>query len=424
MPFGYMGKIAWVDLSKGEVKAEDLDEALARKYLGGKGLGAHLLYENMKPDVDPFAPENLLIFMTGPLTGTTFPAASRSAVITRSPLTGTFLDTYSGGSFGSKFKYAGYDAVVIKGKAEGPVYLKIDRGKIEIEDATGLWGLSTTETEERLAAGLQRSQGEKVGVASIGPSGEKRVRFACIIAERRAFGRGGAGAVMGSKNLKAILVRGDERPRMADEKTFKKVEKRCRQQIAEHPMTGKKGVFPRVGTMMTVDLTYALSDRGGCHMRSNTIRTELLGLPEPIDRYGYEGKAEMVRELQLVYSTFDCLGACAFGAFGIRPEDYAEAVSAITGWSFSVAELRTAAERAWNLSRLFNSREGFSRKEDTLPARLFEEASTKGTSKGQIVDREAFNNMLDGYYGLVGWDKNTGIPKENKLSELGIEIKS
>lgn len=610
MPFGYMGKIGWVDLSRGEARTVDLDEVSARKYLGGKGLGAHLLYENMKPRTDPFDPENLLIFMTGPLTGTTFPAASRSAVITRSPLTGTFLDTYSGGSFGPKFKYAGYDAVVIMGKAEGPVYLKIDRGKIEIEDAADLWGLSTTETEERLASGLQESPGEKVGVASIGPGGEKRVRFACIIAERRAFGRGGAGAVMGSKNLKALLVRGNERPRMADEEAFKRVEKRCRQQIADHPMTGKNGVFPRVGTMMTVDLTqetgtfptrnwqentfeevhsidaeafekhiirsrtcfacpigcsrdtkgvwngqeivtegpeyetifalgsncgigetnvvisadrlcddygldtiscggvigfamecfekglidlkhtggidlrfgngdallqlipliakregigdilaegvkgaseriegsagfavhvkgmelpgydprgmkgqgltYAVSDRGGCHMRSNTLRTELLGLPEPVDRFGYEDKAEMVRNLQLGYATFDCLGACAFGAFAMTPQDYADAVSALSGWSFSKEELNQAAERSWNLTRLFNVREGFSKKDDRLPRRLFLEASQTGPSKGQTVDEQAFQRMLDEYYEIVGWDKETGVPTEKKLAELGL----
>ena len=168
-------------------------------------------------------------------------------------------------------------------------------------------------------------------------------------------------------------------------------------------------------------LTYAVSDRGGCHVRSNTLRTELLGLPEPIDRYAYENKAEMVRNLQLGYATFDCIISCLFGAFAIMPEDYADAISAETGWPITPEKLRTIAERAWNLSRLFNVREGFSRAQDTLPERLFAESSTAGPSKGQKVDRQAFEKMLDEYYEAAGWDKTTGIPTEIKLEELGIK---
>jgi aldehyde:ferredoxin oxidoreductase len=168
-------------------------------------------------------------------------------------------------------------------------------------------------------------------------------------------------------------------------------------------------------------LTYALSDRGGCHLRSNTIRTELLGIPKPYDRYGYEEKAEMIRELQLNYATFDSLIACVFGAFAISVEDYADAVSAITGWSLTLKDLRLIAERAWNLTRLFNLREGFTREDDTLPERLFTQPSTKGPSKGQVVEREAFERMLDEYYQVVGWDRDAGRPTDEKLKELGIE---
>lgn len=168
-------------------------------------------------------------------------------------------------------------------------------------------------------------------------------------------------------------------------------------------------------------LTYALSDRGGCHLRSNTIRTELLGIPRVYERYGYEEKPEMIRDLQLNYATFDSLIACVFGAFAISIEDYADAVSAVTGMSIHFEELRLIAERAWNLTRLFNVREGFTRKDDTLPARLFSQPSTKGPSKGQVVDREAFEKMLDEYYEVVGWDRETGVPTDEKLTELGIE---
>lgn len=168
-------------------------------------------------------------------------------------------------------------------------------------------------------------------------------------------------------------------------------------------------------------LTYALADRGGCHVRSNTIRTELLGIPQPIDRYAYDGKPAMVRELQLAYATFDCIIACLFGAFAITVQDYADAIAALTGWPVTPEELRSVAERVWNLTRRFNVREGFTKKDDILPERLYELASTKGPSRGQVVDREAFEKMLDEYYQMVGWDKSTGIPTDKKLAELGIE---
>jgi len=129
----------------------------------------------------------------------------------------------------------------------------------------------------------------------------------------------------------------------------------------------------------------------------------------------------MVRELQLSYATFDCIIACLFGAFAITPPDYAEAIAAATGWSVTPEEIRSIAERAWNLTRMFNVGEGFTRKEDTLPERLFREASTRGPSKGQVVDRDSFERMLDEYYNIVGWDSVTGVPKDETLRRLGVE---
>jgi aldehyde:ferredoxin oxidoreductase len=167
-------------------------------------------------------------------------------------------------------------------------------------------------------------------------------------------------------------------------------------------------------------LTYALSDRGGCHVRSNTLRTELLGIPEPIDRYAYGNKARMVLDLQLAYATCDSIIACLFGSLAITPQDYADAIRAATGLDLTVADLRTIAERAWTLTRLFNVREGFGRKDDTLPERLFSTASTSGPSKGQVVDRDSFEKMLDEYYEIVGWDGQTGIPTPEKLKALGL----
>lgn len=608
---GYVGKIGWIDLSEGSINVQDLDAAIARKYLGGKGLGAYLLYKHFKPRTDPLDPGNILIFMTGPLTGTTFPAVSRSGVMTKSPMTGTFLDSYSGGIFGSQMKWAGFDSLVISGKAKKPSYLLVENGTITLLEAGSFWGLSTSECERRLKEAHKKKEGERISVAAIGQAGENLVRYANIINEKRAHGRGGAGAVMGSKNLKAVVVKGNGKINYADETRFKQIDKLCRQKIAGHPMIGKGGAFPRMGTMSTVDLTqetgtlptknwqenrfdhsgqingeaflkyavkprscfscpigcsrdtralrggtefitegpdyetiyafgpnceiddpeviiaadklcddfgmdsiscgvtvgfameclergllgkeetggidltfgngdallevipliarregigkllsegvkrasekikgseefaihvkglelpgydprgmkgqgltYALSDRGACHVRSNTLRAELLGLPKPIDRYAYAGKADVVRELQLNYAFFDCIIACAFGGFAVTPQDYTEAIAAATGWSVTPDELRTVAERSWNLTRLFNVREGFSRKDDTLPERLFTQASTKGPSRGHVVDRDAFEKMLDEYYRLVGWEKDTGIPTKEKLQSLGIE---
>jgi aldehyde:ferredoxin oxidoreductase len=149
-------------------------------------------------------------------------------------------------------------------------------------------------------------------------------------------------------------------------------------------------------------LTYAVSDRGGCHLRSNTLRTEIIGKPRAYDRYVYD-------EI-----------ACVFGTFALGGEDYAEALSTIMDWSITAEEIRLIGEKALNLTRLFNIREGFTRQDDTLPQRLFNQPATRGPSKGQVVDKAAFEKMLDEYYQSMGWDNN-GVPTEDKLKELGID---
>ena len=252
---GYMGKIARIDLTSGKTSIEELKEEVARKYLGGKGLGAYLLYYSLRPHTEPCDPGNILIFAAGPLTGTSFPTASRGSVITRSPLTGTFLDSYAGGLFGPCIKYSGFDGLMITGKATSPVYLVVDNGRCSIHDARHLWGLSTSETETRLIGELKQADSDKMSIASVGPGAENGVRFSGIVTDRRMFGRGGAGTVMGSKNLKAIVLKGENRIEVADESGFKTVVKSCQQKIAEHPMTKRGGQFRRFGTMDTVDLT-------------------------------------------------------------------------------------------------------------------------------------------------------------------------
>lgn len=608
---GYTGRIAHVDLTGQKATVTELSEETARAYLGGKGIGAYFLYKELKPGTDPYSSDNMIIFVSGPLNGTSFPCSGRAAAVTKSPMTGTFLDSYAGGSFGPCLKHAGYDALAITGRAKSLSYIRVDNDQISIEDAGPIRGLNTVDSEVWLRGRLKRGAKEMMSVATIGQSGEYLVRFANIATEGRMFGRGGAGAVMGSKNLKAVVLKGSRKVDAADPEGLKELVSHVKKKIAVHPMTGRGGVFPREGTMMTLaltqetgtlptknwsentfdgafhidgnaflnfkrqsracymcpigcsritkttafgdvctnegpeyetiyafgpncgirnpaiinaadriceeygmdtitcgavigfamecfekelitkeetggielrfgneeavlsmvrligkkegigallaegvrrasekiegssglavhvkglelpgydprgmkgqGLTYALADRGACHVRSNTIRTELLGLPQKVDRLSYEGKAMMVSELQLTYVIFDALISCAFGGFAITQEDYVKAICAITGWAMSMEELRTIAQRIWTLTRLFNAREGFTRKDDTLPGRLFNTRATGGPSGGQIVERKAFEKMLDEYYAIVGWDVATGIPTKKRLKELDIE---
>ena len=202
---GYAGQFLRVNLTTGEVAKEKLDEGIARKYLGGVGIGSYILYKEVPANVDPLKPDNKLIFFTGPLTGTRVPTG-RYVVVAKSPLTGILGWASSAGHWGPELKYAGYDGIVIEGKAENPVYIWIDDGFVEMRSAERLWGATTGETEKR----IRRELGdEEIKIASIGPAGEKLVRYACIINDKsRAAGRCGMGAVMGSKKLKAIAVRG------------------------------------------------------------------------------------------------------------------------------------------------------------------------------------------------------------------------
>jgi aldehyde:ferredoxin oxidoreductase len=206
MKGGYAGKLLFVDLTRGTLKEKPLSEKLSRDFIGGYGIGARLLYDGMKPGVDPLGPDNILGFVSGPLNGTGALFGGRYTVVCKSPMTGGWNDANSGGYFGPEMKRAGFDGVFVSGVSARPVYLFIKDGKAEIKDAKALWGKDSTETEEALI----RETGEsKLRAAVIGPAGEKKSLMACIINDKhRAAGRGGCGAVMGSKNLKAVVVRG------------------------------------------------------------------------------------------------------------------------------------------------------------------------------------------------------------------------
>jgi aldehyde:ferredoxin oxidoreductase len=215
---GYMGqgsaKILFVDLSNGEMKEEFFGEDILRKFIGGYGLAAKIMYDRMAPGVDPLGPDNMLGFLTGPLTGTPAVIGSRYVVVCKSPLTGTWGDANSGGDFGPYLKFAGYDGVFFTGMSSKPVYLCLDNGKAELKDADWLWGKDSNETDDM----LKEKYGKDSRIACIGPSGEKLSLISCIINDKgRAAGRSGVGAVMGSKKLKAIIAKGSMKVPLADE---------------------------------------------------------------------------------------------------------------------------------------------------------------------------------------------------------------
>jgi aldehyde:ferredoxin oxidoreductase len=223
MKGGYCGKLLFVELSEGKIEELKPSEQMYREFIGGTGLGARFLYEKMKGGSDPLGPENILGFVTGPLTGTSAPGSGRFTVVCKSPLTNAWADSNSGGYWGPELKYAGYDALFIKGRAKEPVYLSIFRGRAELRDASHLWGKDTRETDEKLRKELGD---EKVRVACIGPSGESKSLISGIVNEEgRIAARSGVGAVMGSKRLKAVVVRGNEKVAVAHPEKLEEAKK-------------------------------------------------------------------------------------------------------------------------------------------------------------------------------------------------------
>jgi len=244
-----MGKILRVDLSRKNVASHPLAEEQKELFLGGRGLGAAILFRELARGTDPLSPDNKLVFATGPLTGTGAPTSGRYSVITRSPLTGTIFDSNSGGHFGVQLKRSGRDAVIIEGRAEQPSYLWVHDETAEIRNADHIWGSNAHTTEDTV-----RSETEKEAkVACIGPAGERQVLISSIINDKhRAAGRGGVGAVMGSKNLKAIAVLGSHEPSIADKEEFTAAGRVSLEAIAKNPVT--KDSLPNYGTAVLVNV--------------------------------------------------------------------------------------------------------------------------------------------------------------------------
>ncbi len=600
---GICGKLLEVDLSSGKTKDLPVSEGLFGKYLGGRGLGARLLFDLLPPKTDPLSPENIILFMTGPLTGTNVTGSSKFVVITKSPLTQSWCDSYSSGRISVELKKAGYDGIVIRGKSNHPCYLRIDGRKIEIREADLFWGKDSFETEGLIK---EMESDPSAGVSSIGPAGERLCKFACINSDfYRQAGRGGVGAVMGSKNLKAIVIKGGrsielhDRKRIADlnrinyqrarkspvaqarmkygtpltlnithvggilptknfqfgtwEKALEKIDsvgvyrsakthKAClscfihcslvtqasegkykgitlegpeyetlgmfgsnqlidslpfimqanilcdklgmdtidtgnvigfimecfeRKLISPHETEGLEIRFGDPEASLTAietialrkgfgdilaegvravahyidrdsdrfamhvkgmgfpayeprgafgsGLSYAVSPRGACHRRAWPPAKEILGNYPP---YTIEGKAEMVKELYDENCVLHSLLVCDMPAkfVPIPLEDYARYFEAATGERASTGDFLTAANRIETLVRLFNNREGFTRKDDTLPYRTLHEPLLDGPAKGQFIGQENLDHMIDEYYALRGWDRS-GVPEEETLKK-------
>lgn len=246
---GYNNKILRVNLSDSKIMVQDLPEELAKEYIGGRGFAAKILWDELDPGIDPLGPENKLIFSVGPLNGTTYPISSRFQVSGKSPLTGLLGRGNSGGSFAPVLKLSGFDAIVFEGKAKEPVYLWVHEGEAELVDATDIWGKGTYETEELIREEVDE---ERAKVVSIGPAGENVVKFSCLIHEERAAARTGLGAVMGSKNLKALVCYGGERKfDLSDEEKFSEEANNARRKLLNTPYTKD---WIEYGTRILVDL--------------------------------------------------------------------------------------------------------------------------------------------------------------------------
>lgn len=600
--FGYNGKVLRINLSDKTFKFEVLDIDKAKKYLGARGLGVKTLFDEVDPKIDPLSPDNKFIIATGPLTGTPVPTSGRFMVVTKSPLTGTIAIANSGGKWGAELKAAGYDMLIVEGKSDAPVYVNIVDDKVEFKDASKAWGKLVLETTTM----LQSETDAKAKVLCIGPAGEKLSPMAAVMNDvDRAAGRGGVGAVMGSKNLKAIVVKGSGKVKLFDEEVVKKVASEKIAILRKDPVAGtglptygsavlvniinENGIHPVKnfqeaytenadmisGETLTKDclvrknpcyrcpiacgrwvklddgtecggpeyetlwsygsdcdvydinavnranmlcneygldtisagatiaaamelyqrgyikddelsadgvslkwgdanaivewtkkmgeregfgdklaegsyrlcssygapelsmtvkkqelpaydprgaqghgITYAVNNRGGCHIKGYMISPEILGYPEKLDRFSLEGKAAYARVFHDLTAVIDALGLCIFTTFGLGAQDFVDMYNAVVGGELhDVNSLMMAGDRIWTLEKLYNLAAGIDSKQDTLPKRLLEEEIPDGPSKGYVHKLDV---LLPEYYSVRGWDEN-GIPTAETLKKLGLD---
>ena len=318
--YGWIGNVLRVNLTDGTFRREPLREDLARDYLGARGLGTRYFVDEVAPTVDPLSLENKLFFVAGPLTGTLGTSAGRFNVVAKSPLTGTIGASNSGGYWGPELKFAGWDMVVLEGVSPKPVYLYLYNDKVELRDASALWGKETHEATDLLLGETD----PEAKVACIGPAGENQVLLANIMNDKhRAPGRGGMGAVMGSKNVKALVVRGTKGVQVADKEGFLDAVKRARAKLAAHPVTS--GGLPLYGTNVLVNI---LNQSGGLPTRN--FQT---GVFDRADKTG--GETQRDTRLHRNKGCFGCTIACGRVSFAADPfAGEGEGPEYETSWSF------------------------------------------------------------------------------------------
>lgn len=598
--FGYNGKVLRIDLSNENINVEPLDLEKAQKYIGSRGLGVKTFIDEVDPKIDPLSEENKFIIATGPLTAAPMPTSGRYMVITKSPLTGTIAISNSGGQWGTKLKNAGYDMIILEGRADKPVYLYIEDDKVEIKDATNYWGMVTSEITNKLS---EVHSGAKV--LCIGPAGENLSKIAAVMNDvDRAAGRGGVGAVLGSKNVKAIVVKGSGKVNVANPELAKEVNSEKLNILRNDPVAG--GGLPTYGTAVLVNIinengvhpvrnfqeaytdkadlisgetmtettlvkkhacyrcpiacgrvvklksgeevggpeyetlwsfgsdcdiydldaineanmlcneygldtisagatiatamelyqrgyikdeeikndnlslnwgdakamigwtkkmatregfgnfladgsyrlcekydateysmtvkkqelpaydprgvkghgiTYAVNNRGGCHIKGYMINPEILGVPEKLDRLELEGKPAYAKVFHDLTAVIDSMGICVFTTFGLGLKDYVEMYNAVCGDIYNEETLLKAGDRIWTLEKIFNLKAGIDSSQDTLPDRLLKDVIPNGPTKGHIHELDI---LLPKYYEVRGWDEN-GIPTDETLMDLGLE---
>jgi aldehyde:ferredoxin oxidoreductase len=618
MATGYVGRILHVDLASNKVWNEPIDDGLIRKYLGGRGINSYLLWRELEPGVDALSPENVLIFGSGTLTGTPAPSAGRTEVTFKSPANNAFSKSSAGGHFGAELKFAGYDTLIVHGRAENPVYIWIDDGEVEVRDGSHLWGKTIRESHNVLYREVRDAD---VEIAAIGPGGEKLCRIAGIMFLYSAAARAGGGCVMGSKNLKAVVVRGSihdpkkyldkaiyarkelmkdfgaqslymygtagiteiinenyslpsynfQTGRIDDcyhlggqaliEKGYLKGRMGCNScgmschrftSITSGPHKGiysggpeyetlsslgsgcgvtdteavlrgnficneygldtistgsaiqfaiecyekgilkkedldgvelewgngdlmvemvekiakREGRIPRLlgeGVRIAAEdlggdaYKYAVESKGIEQSRVETRSAKSYALAfavnprapdhlntEPYAEFGAtdeakalikkitgdekyavstttEKRAEIVLWHEDCYAVTECLGLCAFSttlAFGVTPEIMADLFSYATGLKMDEEEIMEAGRRVVTLEKCFNVREGLDRSYDRLPWRIMNEPMPDGPVKGFQNTPDELNQMLDEYYDLHGWNKETSWPAREVLETL------
>jgi aldehyde:ferredoxin oxidoreductase len=339
--FGFHNMLLKVNVSQKSFELKTLPDQVFCDKLGGRGLAIHLLLENNPPGVDPLSPENHIIFAGGPVTGTSVLGSCCHGVYTKSPQTCCYSESYSGGTAVEYMAATGFDAILVYGSADRPVWLEISEDSVIFHPAEDLWGLDTFETEDRVKAWMKenRPESKKCGVISIGPANENLVSFPVIENDYwRSADRTGAGAVMGSKNIKAITFTGKATKKLADpsliKEFLKKIAKRSREDA---------GVKAN-----------ACSPGGACHLRATFYKPELSGI---IDPDTIDGKAAMFTEWEDRLTIFDTFILCRFYRDLYQWEELSEIIKGVTGLDFDKEGMRKVAARVLDDIGRFNLRE-------------------------------------------------------------------